>query len=78
MMASRKAVLDKNKQQLLDSVNASNKIYSNEELSILLNEQQNKIAELEEKQNNTLNTFYPVGSIYKSTTTASRTLVTSH
>lgn len=52
-MASRKAVLDKNKQQLLDSVNLSNKIYNNEELSILLAEQQKKIDEVT-KENTSL------------------------
>lgn len=55
MMASRKTVLDKNKQQLLDSVNTSNKIYTNEELSILISEQAQLIADLQSTSNNRLN-----------------------
>lgn len=51
MMASRKVVLDKNKQQLLDSINLSNKVYTNEELSILLKEAQDTIKTQNDKIN---------------------------
>lgn len=53
MMASRKTVLDKNKQQLLDSVNASNKIYTIEELSILVSNLQEENQMLKTKLDKT-------------------------
>lgn len=55
MMASRKTVLDKNKQQLLDSVNASNKIYTTEELSILVGDLQKSVDTLKTENTNLKN-----------------------
>ena len=55
MLATRKMVLDQNRNQLIDTLNASNQVYTNEELS-------SKIDAIETKLNN----VYPVGSIYVS------------
>ena len=46
-------ILDQNRNQLIDTMNASNQVYTNEELS-------SKIDAMETKLNN----VYPVGSIY--------------
>lgn len=66
MLQTRKNVLDKSKTELADSINGANKVYTNEELSTLISDQQKKIDELESKVKNSGKDMYPVGSVYTS------------
>lgn len=52
-MQSRKTILDRNKKELIDTINTENKVYTNEELSILVNSQRNDISNLRKDVDNT-------------------------
>ena len=57
LMSTRKTVLDKSKKELLNKIDESGRVYTNEELSAILDD-------LTSKRDSFLGKTYPVGSIY--------------
>lgn len=57
LMSTRKTVLDKSKQELLNKIDESGRVYTNEELSAILDD-------LTSKRDSVLGKTYPVGSVY--------------